>query len=60
MKTKINIGDQVSINDAKSMFNGKAGVVVGEMTPTELLVTILVEGHNRTVIVPRRGLTVID
>lgn len=53
---KISIGEQVRIEDPKSLFQGKAGVVVGEMSATQLLVTILVDGANRTVTVPRKGL----
>jgi hypothetical protein len=56
---KIEIGDQVIIADEKSLFDGKAGVVVWEMTPSQLLVTILDNGSNRTVTVPRKGVRVI-
>ena len=57
---KIMIGDNVNIIDNKSLYKGHSGVVFSELSPRQVLVKILVDNNERTVIVNKTGLHKID
>ena len=56
----IEMGDMVNITDDKSMFTGKSGVVLSQLTPKTVIVKILVDGNERNVVVRKSGLVKID
>ena len=46
---KITLGENVRITDHSNMFNGKAGVIVGELSKGFWLVTLLENKNERTI-----------
>jgi hypothetical protein len=52
------IGDSGIITDKYSMFNGKMGVIVGELGK-DFLVRVLENGNERTVVVSKKGIDIV-
>jgi ribosomal protein L21E len=48
-KQKINIGENVRIIEHSNMFNGKAGIIVGQLSKGFWLVTLLENNNERTI-----------
>jgi len=53
------IGNDVFITDSKSMYNGKTGFVSG-LVGKDLLVTISENGNDRSVVVSKKGVEMLD
>jgi hypothetical protein len=53
------VGNDVSITDSKSLYKGKTGFVIG-LVGKDLLVVILINGNERSVVVSKRGVQKLD
>ena len=53
------VGNDVYITDSKSMYKGKTGFVSG-LAGKDLLVTISEDGNDRSVVVSKRGVEILD
>jgi len=53
------VGNDVYITDSKSMFKGKTGFVTG-LVGKDLLVTISENGNDRSVVVSKNGVEILD
>jgi len=58
-KGGLTVGTNVHITDPKSMFKGKTGFISEDMG-RDYLVTILVDGNERNVLVSKKGIEVIE
>lgn len=56
---KINLGENVRITDHSNMFNGKAGVIVGQLSKGFWLVTLLENNNERTIAATTSELEII-
>lgn len=57
---KLGIGDTVYITDDKSMFKGKSGTILSQLTSSTFLVKILVDGNERNVVVRKSSVEHIE
>ena len=53
------VGNDVYITDSKSMYKGKTGFVSG-VVGKDLLVTISEDGNDRSVVVSKKGVEILD
>lgn len=56
---KLEIGTTVNIQDKKSLFLGKTGIISGFLG-RDVMITILVDGEERTVLASAKSLEVIN